>query len=65
MVLTNVEITGVTNISQFNLWPETYNPVYGLTKNPYNVTRTVGGSAGGEACILAAAGTPIGLGNYL
>lgn len=55
-------LLGVTNIPGLNLWQETFNPVYGLTKNPYNTTRNVGGSSGGEAANVAAAGTPIGLG---
>lgn len=55
-------LLGVTNIPQLNLWGETFNPLYGLTKNPYNTTRNVGGSSGGEACIIAACGSPMGLG---
>ncbi|KAG5898522.1 hypothetical protein JTB14_038474 [Gonioctena quinquepunctata] len=53
---------GVTNIPQLNLWQETHNPIYGITNNPYNTTRNVGGSSGGEATILAAGGTAISLG---
>ncbi|XP_018576559.1 fatty-acid amide hydrolase 2-A-like [Anoplophora glabripennis] len=53
---------GVTNIPQLNLWQETSNPLFGITNNPYDTTRTVGGSSGGEASILAAGGTPIGIG---
>ncbi|XP_074027592.1 fatty-acid amide hydrolase 2-A isoform X2 [Leptinotarsa decemlineata] len=53
---------GVTNIPQLNLWQETHNPIYGITNNPYNTTRNVGGSSGGEASILAAGGTAISLG---
>ncbi|XP_066257002.1 fatty-acid amide hydrolase 2-A-like isoform X2 [Euwallacea similis] len=55
-------LLGVTNIPQLNLWQETSNPLYGLTKNPYNTTRNVGGSSGGESSILAACGSPIGIG---
>lgn len=57
-------LVGVTNTPQLNIWPETINPIYGLTKNPYDTTKTVGGSAGGEACALASCQSPIGLGNY-
>ncbi|XP_019868723.1 fatty-acid amide hydrolase 2 isoform X2 [Aethina tumida] len=53
---------GVTNIPQLNYWQETSNPVYGITTNPYNTTRNVGGSSGGEASNLAACGTAISLG---
>lgn len=41
-------LIAVTNIPEFNLWVETRNNVYGQTLNPYNTTRTVGGSSGGE-----------------
>lgn len=55
-------LLGVTNVPSLNLWQETFNPVYGVTKNPYNTTRNVGGSSGGEAAVVAAGGSPIGLG---
>lgn len=44
------------------MWQETRNPVYGTTNNPYNSTRTVGGSSGGEAAIIAACGSAFGIG---
>nr|CAI5846817.1 unnamed protein product [Callosobruchus analis] len=53
---------GVTNIPQLNLWQETNNPIYGITKNPYDITRNVGGSSGGESSLLAAGGTAISIG---
>lgn len=52
----------VTNVPEMNLWCETRNNVYGQTNNPYNINRCVGGSSGGEACLLAVAGTPVSLG---
>ncbi|KRT80343.1 amidase, partial [Oryctes borbonicus] len=55
-------LLGVTNIPQLNRWCECYNPVYGVTNNPYNTSKNVGGSSGGEACIIAARGSPIGIG---
>ncbi|RZC34514.1 fatty-acid amide hydrolase 2 [Asbolus verrucosus] len=55
-------LIAVTNVPQLNLWQETRNPVYGLTNNPYNITRNVGGSSGGEASIIAACGSPLGVG---
>lgn len=51
-----------TNIPEFNLWQETRNNVYGQTLNPYNTTRTTGGSSGGEAALIAACGTGFGIG---
>ncbi|NJO84078.1 MAG: hypothetical protein HC828_15670 [Blastochloris sp.] len=44
---------------------ETCNPVFGLTNNPWNVTRSAGGSTGGEAAIIAAGGSPLGIGSDL
>ncbi|XP_075238348.1 fatty-acid amide hydrolase 2 isoform X2 [Lycorma delicatula] len=55
-------LLGMTNIPEINLWVESRNNVYGQTNNPYNLNRIVGGSSGGEACLLAACGTPLGLG---
>lgn len=55
-------LLAVTNMPQLNLWQETYNPVFGITNNPYNTTRNVGGSSGGEASIIAACGSPCGIG---
>ncbi|CAG2062064.1 unnamed protein product [Timema podura] len=41
-------LLGTTNIPELNMWCETRNNVFGQTLNPYNTTRTVGGSSGGE-----------------
>lgn len=38
---------------------ESENLVFGRTNNPYDVTRTSGGSSGGEAALIAACGSPI------
>ncbi len=43
--------------------PDASNPLYGRTKNPWNPDRTPGGSSGGEAAIIAAGGSPLGLGS--
>ena len=39
------------------------NPVYGHPNNPYDLTRTPGGSSSGEAAIIAAGGSTVGLGS--
>jgi amidase len=39
------------------------NPVYGHPNNPYDLSRTPGGSSSGEAAIIAAGGSPVGLGS--
>ncbi|MCB9531886.1 MAG: amidase [Myxococcales bacterium] len=54
---------GVTNTSELCMWMESNNRVYGRTNNPYDPTRIVGGSSGGEGAIVAAGGTPFGLGS--
>jgi amidase len=42
---------------------ETDNLIFGRTNNPYDLTRTAGGSSGGEAALIAACGSPFGLGS--
>jgi len=54
---------GVTNVSELCMWMESNNRVYGRTNNPYDLRRTVGGSSGGEGAIIAAGGSPFGLGS--
>ncbi len=39
------------------------NPVYGRTNNPYNVAYSPTGSSSGEAALIAAGGSPLGLGS--
>jgi fatty acid amide hydrolase len=51
-----------TNLSQLMIFIEADNPVYGRTNNPWNIGRTCGGSSGGEGAIVAAGGSPLGLG---
>jgi amidase len=55
-------LLGKTNCPPFGGGLETDNPVYGRTNNPYDLERTPGGSSGGEAAIVAACGSPCGLG---
>ena len=58
-------VLGKTNVPQLMLMHETDNPVYGRTNNPWNLDRSPGGSSGGEAAIIAAYGSPLGLGTDL
>ncbi|GFX47874.1 fatty-acid amide hydrolase 2 [Trichonephila clavipes] len=53
----------VTITPELCFWWESYNTLYGRCRNPYNTTRTAGGSSGGEGCILGCAGSVIGVGN--
>ena len=55
-------ILGKTNVPELAGAIETDNLVYGRTNNPYDFARTPGGSSGGESAIVAACGSPLGLG---
>ncbi|MCS7056934.1 MAG: amidase [Thermoflexales bacterium] len=55
-------VLGKTNVPQALIYNESSNALYGRTNNPWDVTRTAGGSSGGEAAIIAAGGSPLGLG---
>jgi amidase len=46
-------IIGKTNTPEFGLGSHTYNPVHGVTRNPYDTTKSAGGSSGGAAAALA------------
>ncbi len=54
---------GVTNTSELCMWMESDNRVYGRSNNPYDPTRIVGGSSGGEGAIIGAGASPFGLGS--
>ena len=41
-----------TNVSEVGLWPESANPCFGRTCNPYDTRRTCGGSSGGEGALV-------------
>ena len=50
---------GKTNTPEFGLGSHTYNPVYGATRNAYDLTRSAGGSSGGAAVALALRMLPV------
>ncbi|MER7396088.1 amidase [Streptomyces sp. NPDC000151] len=50
---------GKTNVPEFAAGSHTFNPVFGATRNPYDVTRSAGGSSGGAAAALAAGMHPL------
>ncbi len=56
-------IYGKTNVPVAASDHQSYNPIHGLTRNPWNPERTVGGSSGGAAAALAAGFTPLELGS--
>jgi amidase len=52
-------IIGKTNTPEFGLGSHTYNPVYGITRNAYDQSRSAGGSSGGAAVSLALRMLPV------
>jgi amidase len=44
---------GKTNVPEFGAGSQTFNPVFGATRNPYDISKTSGGSSGGAAAALA------------
>jgi len=56
-------ILGVTNTPELLMAWETDNLLYGRTNNPWNLTRTSGGSSGGEAAAIAAGLSAGGVGS--
>jgi len=52
-------VIGKTNTPEFGLGSNTYNPVYGTTLNPYDPSRSAGGSSGGAAVALALRMLPV------
>jgi amidase len=50
---------GKTNVPEFGLGSNTFNPVFGPTLNAYDQTRTAGGSSGGAAVALALRMLPV------
>jgi Asp-tRNA(Asn)/Glu-tRNA(Gln) amidotransferase A subunit family amidase len=56
-------ILGVTNAPEMLMAWETANLIYGRTNNPWDLTRTAGGSSGGEAAAIAAGLSAGGVGS--
>src|SRR5262245_47318209 len=52
-------LIGKTNVPEFGLGSQTYNDVFGTTLNPYDRSRTAGGSSGGAAAALALRMLPV------
>jgi amidase len=50
---------GKTNVPEFGAGSQTFNPVFGATLNPYDLSKTCGGSSGGAAVALACGMLPI------
>jgi amidase len=56
---------GKTNVSEFGMGSHTYNEVYGTTLNPYDLSKSAGGSSGGAGAALAAGLLPLASGSDL
>lgn len=54
---------GKTNTPEFGAGSHTFNPVFGVTHNPYDATRSAGGSSGGAAAGLACGMFPLAEGS--
>ena len=51
--------TGKTNTPEWGQGSHSFNPVYGVTRNPYDSSRAAGGSSGGAAAALATRMVPV------
>jgi fatty acid amide hydrolase 2 len=56
-------ILGKTNTPTLCFCQETDNKLYGRSNNPWDMTRTTGGSSGGEAACIAVGGAAVGIGS--
>ncbi len=54
---------GKTNTPEFGAGSQTFNTVFGATRNPYDLTKTCGGSSGGAAVALACGLVPVASGS--
>src|SRR6202035_1214854 len=54
---------GKTNTPEFGSGSQTFNKVFGATHNPYDLTKTCGGSSGGAAVALACGLVPVASGS--
>jgi amidase len=56
---------GKTNVPEFGMGSHTYNQVYGITLNPYDTSKSAGGSSGGAGAAVAAGLLPLADGSDL
>ena len=58
-------VIGKTNTPEFGAGSQTFNPVFGRTRNPYDLEKTCGGSSGGAAVAVACGMVPFADGSDL
>jgi amidase len=52
-------VVGKTNVPEWAAGSHTFNPIFGTTRNPYDLSRSAGGSSGGAAAALASGMVPL------
>ncbi|MBV8549859.1 MAG: amidase [Acidobacteriaceae bacterium] len=63
MRLAGAIIVGKTNTPEFGAGSQTFNTVFGVTRNPYDLNKTCGGSSGGASVALACGMVPVATGS--
>jgi amidase len=58
-------VIGKTNTPEWGAGSQTFNPIFGATRNPYDLSRTCGGSSGGAAVAVATGMLPLADGSDL
>lgn len=56
-------VLGKTNLPEMAVWPFTESPTFGVTRNPWDLSRSPGGSSGGSAVAVAAGLASFGVGS--